>query len=894
MLRIPTLLLPLFLGVVCLAPELSAQRNQRQTAAPDVALFRPRPFQDPHTFRRGAGALRFDVFPSGAMLEDAFGVYGLKLRLREDEAPMVWEDVAPRVFPPFGRQALSNHDQSKDLHASHLQEAPPPDFDDEQDWSLQATFEVPVNRAGFELRSLDRPQLNVLVTCYVQGQELGTCFFDATRRYSFIGVECASPFDELRVRFTNPSRALFSVDNFLHELDLRDDDHDSFPNFIDACPETGSLGQLDTDGDGLGDACDPFPQDPDNDGDGDGYGVPEDNCPFLFNPDQLDRDGDGLGDNCDLVGGADADGDGIPDASDNCPSEFNPEQADCDSDGVGDVCDSSLIAPSSVDVTLPLGGSVTITKTVCLPPSPPKVDVVILVDVTGSMGGEIQNVRQNIAVFLVGVRQALPFSDIRFGLASLRDYPATYDSCGYRAEYSRPVDLPFVVDAPIGTPDLLVLQAVNTLAAAGGRDLPESYGRALWEVSQPDSGLNFRPGAARFVLLMGDAPPHDCDVGAALAGCLPNASTGIDPGRDGLLFTPDDIDFQTSALLGLKATNTKMLVVYSNPLAFCAWSKWSLFTGGEAIQSDRDGALPPGTDLAQVLIDLIRIPEVNVVNFGLENPCGLELTFDPPFITGPIDVTQGAQISFEETIHVPTSLPPGTNSLDCSVAITADGNLIGVQTIHVNVECSIYVLDFETEDDLATPLGNGQTVSTPPEFGVRVAVSGAGANLGPATFDSTPGGPNDPSINSDMLIGHGNLLLLQDSARPQQNPAGFFTQVTDDPDGGDMIFDFVAPVDPKSVLLADINPPPNLGASVTLIDGSGLTRVYSVDPGWTGTYGNAGPHRLDLTTLLPQPGNGTPRFARAVEDKGFLQTDVVRIVVHMTGYGAMDELTFCQ
>jgi hypothetical protein len=95
------------------------------------------------------------------------------------------------------------------------------------------------------------------------------------------------------------------------------------------------------------------------------------------------------------------------------------------------------------------------------------------------------------------------------------------------------------------------------------------------------------------------------------------------------------------------------------------------------------------------------------------------------------------------------------------------------------------------------------------------------------------------------------------------------------------------------VLLADINPPPNLGASVTLEDGAGRRRVYAVEPGWTGGYGNAGPYRLDLTTLLPQPGNGTPRYARATEDEGFTHNDVRRIVVHMTGYGAMDELTFC-
>jgi hypothetical protein len=174
-----------------------------------------------------------------------------------------------------------------------------------------------------------------------------------------------------------------------------------------------------------------------------------------------------------------------------------------------------------------------------------------------------------------------------------------------------------------------------------------------------------------------------------------------------------------------------------------------------------------------------------------------------------------------------------------------------------------------------------------------VSISSLGNNLGPAIFDSTPGGPNDPSINSDMLIGRGNLLLLQDSRRPQQSTAGIFDVVTDDPDGGDLVFDFHAPIDPRSIELVDINPPPNRGASVTLYDGVGRARVYAVQPGWTGGYGNAGPHRLDLTTLAPQLGNGTQRWATASQDAGFTQTDVVRIVVHLTGYGAIDDLTFC-
>jgi hypothetical protein len=75
-----------------------------------------------------------------------------------------------------------------------------------------------------------------------------------------------------------------------------------------------------------------------NDTDGDGVCDAEDNCPADPNPNQEDTDGDGTGDACDVDGCPDADGDGVCDAEDNCPDVPNPNQEDTDRDGTGDAC----------------------------------------------------------------------------------------------------------------------------------------------------------------------------------------------------------------------------------------------------------------------------------------------------------------------------------------------------------------------------------------------------------------------------------------------------------------------------------------------------------------------------------------------------------------------------
>ncbi|MDC3236834.1 thrombospondin type 3 repeat-containing protein, partial [Candidatus Poseidoniaceae archaeon] len=106
-----------------------------------------------------------------------------------------------------------------------------------------------------------------------------------------------------------------------------DTDGDGIIDTLDNCPTTNNSDQSDLDQDGLGDVCD---------GDTDGDGLADADDAFPNDPtEQSDLDGDGVGDNTD----ADDDGDGVADANDNCPLIANSDQADLDGNGVGTACD---------------------------------------------------------------------------------------------------------------------------------------------------------------------------------------------------------------------------------------------------------------------------------------------------------------------------------------------------------------------------------------------------------------------------------------------------------------------------------------------------------------------------------------------------------------------------
>jgi Mg-chelatase subunit ChlD len=125
------------------------------------------------------------------------------------------------------------------------------------------------------------------------------------------------------------------------------------------------------------------------------------------------------------------------------------------------------------------------------PQGKPKVDVVFVLDTTGSMSGLIQTAKEKIWSIATTMASAQPTPEIRIGLVGYRDRGDQY--------VTRVLDLSSDLDS--------MYAQLMDFQADGGGDGPESVNKALYDAVHRMSWTQDEQ-AYRAVFLVGDAPPH--------------------------------------------------------------------------------------------------------------------------------------------------------------------------------------------------------------------------------------------------------------------------------------------------------------------------------------------------------------------------------------------------
>ena len=120
-----------------------------------------------------------------------------------------------------------------------------------------------------------------------------------------------------------------------------------------------------------------------------------------------------------------------------------------------------------------------------------QLDLVFVVDNTGSMGPYIQNVKSKILEIIRTIKKEELCHRLRVGLVSYRDHPP---------EESTYVTQKFELSTDTSKVEKNVLQ----MSASGGGDGPEAVSTALQVMNR----MEFLNDAAKVAVLIGDAPPH--------------------------------------------------------------------------------------------------------------------------------------------------------------------------------------------------------------------------------------------------------------------------------------------------------------------------------------------------------------------------------------------------
>lgn len=301
-----------------------------------------------------------------------------------------------------------------------------------------------------------------------------------------------------------------------------------------------------------------------------------------------------------------------------------------------------------------------------LPPAPPRADLLLLFDTTGSMESPISSAQARALEIAAAMAEQSP--DIAIGLLDLRDYP--YGQAGLASDW------PWQLRAPLSTDPAELSAAAAALWAGGGGDAPEAYAGAI-VAALDDPRVGWRPGARRMLLVIGDSVPRDEDLNAGVpAPRLPSPwAPGRPPGwRDsGPDLAPgsaDDLDWQAlldrlrredvTLLAGLTGVAPAELNGRTGDLVDY-WQAWAerAGPGGAAVDLTSLGRLPE--TLAGLLAGSGR--RLARLSLAVEPPERAAWLSAVPPAFADIDVgPAGTSRRFALRLQPPPGIPPGTET----------------------------------------------------------------------------------------------------------------------------------------------------------------------------------------------------------------------------------------
>jgi hypothetical protein len=233
----------------------------------------------------------------------------------------------------------------------------------------------------------------------------------------------------------------------------------------------------------------------------------------------------------------------------------------------------NIATVGTMDVTvtkhnfIPYEGTISVIDT-CKP-----VDLIFVIDVTGSMSDDIDAVQAS-AITIVNTIESMT-CDFRVGIVAYRDHPFY--------PYGEPDDVMFE-DYAFSTDKTTIINNINSLVEEGGADWKEAVFDALLRAIDSTSIGEWRSGVKKILILMGDAPPHDpCPIYGYTALDVINAAFLADPATI----------YSISVGHGIS--------VGCSPAVYEAFKEISEGTGGKAF------CAPTANDVVDVLLETLGI-----------------------------------------------------------------------------------------------------------------------------------------------------------------------------------------------------------------------------------------------------------------------------------------------